>query len=99
MKHLTNIGYKNNINNAVSFVNKATIKNDKYKTKFFVELLFKYSTKNMNDSKMKIVSKVSFLEGIQTTVEVNIGWTESNKITNFNMVWFKLSFIRKTNIK
>ena len=49
----------------------------------------------MKDNRKKIVSKVSFLAGIQTGTEEKTGWTEHNKTRNFKIVLLKLSFDKK----
>ena len=48
---------------------------------------------------MNIASKVSFLAGTQTTVDVKIGWTAIRAHTHFVIVLSNFIFTSKTNIK
>jgi hypothetical protein len=54
-------------------VNNDIVQNKIYKIKFFVLFVSKYLIKNIKDKNTNIASKVSFLAGIQTTLEVSIG--------------------------
>jgi hypothetical protein len=54
-------------------VNSAIVKNKIYKNKFFVEFVSKYLIKKIKDENINIASKVSFLAGIHTAQDVNIG--------------------------
>ena len=62
---------------------------------FFKVLFSKYFIKKINDNIVNINNKESFLAGIQTATDVNIGCTDNNKITNFEMFLFAFICMKK----
>ena len=79
----------------VSLVNRERTKNKPNKKAYIIFCVFKYLMKNIKDEIKKSVNRLSFLPGIQTTTDTNIGCTAI--ISNTNFVIIELSFNSKQN--